>query len=85
VSSVLGLLNNTAATRGEICPETVGCTPACWRGLTEAGGRDSVQDLANEQEISLSSNNIRDNRAHGFLPASEDPRDSLPPIDVVGE
>ena len=44
-----------------------------------------VHDLANEQEISLSSNNIRDNRARGFLSAIEDPRDSLPPTDVVGE
>jgi hypothetical protein len=40
VSRGRGLLNNAAATRGEICPETVGCTPACWRRLTEAGGRD---------------------------------------------
>ena len=31
---------SAAATSGEICPETVGCTPACWRGPTEVGGRD---------------------------------------------
>src|SRR5450755_5031126 len=42
VSRGRGLLNNAAATRGEICPETVGCTPACWHRLTEANGRDFV-------------------------------------------
>src|SRR5580704_3066036 len=44
-----------------------------------------MHGLANEQEISLSSNNIRDNRARGFLSASEDPRGSLLPTAVVGE
>jgi hypothetical protein len=44
-----------------------------------------VHDLANEQEISLCSNNTRNNRGRGFLSASEDPRDSLLPTAVVGE
>ena len=44
-----------------------------------------MHGLANEQEISLSSNNIRDNLARGFLSASEDPRGSLLPTAVVGE
>src|SRR5580704_3031773 len=44
-----------------------------------------MHGLANEQEISLSSNNTRDNRGRGFLSASEDSRGSLLPTAVVGE
>src|SRR6202035_5591156 len=44
-----------------------------------------MHGLANEQEISPSSNNIRDNRWRGFLSAIEDPRGSLLPTAVVGE
>ena len=65
------------------------CAPACWRGPTEAGGRDfgfnSGSWSRQRARISLSSNNIRDNRGRGFLSATEDPRDSLLPTDVVGE
>src|ERR1700686_2826977 len=44
-----------------------------------------MHDLANEQEISLCSNNIRDNQGRGFLSAIEHPRDSPLPTVVVGE
>jgi hypothetical protein len=89
VSRGRGLLNSAAATSGEICPETVGCTRLAGAGQPKLVAATSVStpvhDLANEQEISLCSNNIRDNRWRGFLSAIEDPRDSLPPTVVVGE